>query len=81
MSITDASSGYHKCKLDMQLSYLTTFSCPFGRNHYKCLPFGSVLAGNMFQRKINEIFNDIPNVFGIADNSLVMTRMGQIMMM
>ena len=27
--------------------------------------------GDMFQRKINEIFNDIPNVFGIADDILV----------
>ena len=27
--------------------------------------------GNMFQRKIDEIFNDIPNVFGIADDILV----------
>ena len=25
----------------------------------------------MFQHKIDEIFNDIPNVFGIADNILV----------
>ena len=25
----------------------------------------------MFQQKINEIFNDMPNVFGIADDILV----------
>ena len=25
----------------------------------------------MFQRKIDEIFNDIPNIFGIADDILV----------
>ena len=25
----------------------------------------------MFQRKIDEIFNDMPNVFGIADDILV----------
>ena len=71
MSIIDASSGYHNLKLDMQLSYLTTFSCLFGRYHYKCLPFGVMLVGNMFQRKIDEIFNDIPNIFGIADDILV----------
>ena len=41
--------------------------CPFGRYWYKYLPFGAVLAGNMFQQKIDEIFNDMPNVFGIAD--------------
>ena len=71
MSIINASSGYHNLKLDMQSSYSTTFSCLFGRYHYNCLLFEAVLAGNMFQRKIDEIFNDIPNVFGIADDILV----------
>ena len=71
MSIIDANSGYHNLQLDTQSSYLTTFACLFDRYCYKHLPFGAALAGNMFQRKINEIFNDIPNIFGIADNILV----------
>ena len=69
MSIIDASSGYHNLKLDKQSSYLTTFSCLFGRYQYKCLPFGAVLEGNVFQHKIDEIFNNRPNVFGIAMTS------------
>ena len=71
MSIINASSGYHNLKLDKQSSFLTTFSCPFGRYQYKHLPFRAVPAGNIFQHKIDEIFNDIPNVFGIADDILV----------
>ena len=71
MSIINASSGYHNLWLDMQSSYLTTFSCPFGRYCYKHLPFRAAPAGDMFQYKINEIFNDMPNIFGIADNILV----------
>ena len=71
MSIIDASSGYHNLKLDKKSSYLTTFTCPFGQYWYKCLPFEAVPVCNMFQRKIDEIFNDIPNVFGIADDILV----------
>ena len=71
MSISNASSGYHNLKLDMQSSYLTTFSCPFGRYCYKHLLFGASLAGYIIQRKIDEIFNDITNVFGIADDILV----------
>ena len=71
MSIIHASSGYHNLKLDKQSSYLTTFSCPFGRYWYKRLPFGAAPVGNMFQCIIDEIFNDIPNVFGIADDILV----------
>ena len=47
------------------------FVCQFGRYQYKHLPFGAAPAGDMFQRKIDEIFNDMPNVFGIADDILV----------
>ena len=71
MSIINASSGYHSLKLDKQSSYLTTFSCPFGRYCYKQLPFRAAPAGDMFQWKIDKIFNDMPNVFGIADDILV----------
>ena len=42
MSIRDASSGYHSLKLDDKSSYLTTFTCQFGRYRYKHLPFGVV---------------------------------------
>ena len=71
MSIIGRSSGYHNLKLDKHSSYLTTFSCPFRRYQYKQLPFGAVPPGNMFQWKIDEIFNGMPNVFGIADDILV----------
>ena len=71
MSIIDASSGYHNLKLHMQSSYLTTFACLFCRYRYKCLSIRAALAGNIFQCKINKIFNDMPNVFGIADDILV----------
>ena len=71
MSIIDASSGYHNLQLDTKLSYLTTFACPFGRFQYKHLPFRAGPVGDMFQCKIDEIFSDIPNVFGMADDILV----------
>ena len=71
MSIIDASSGYHNLQLDTKSSYLTTFTCPFGRYWYKCLPFRPAPVGNTFQCKIDKIFNDMPNVFGIADDNLV----------
>ena len=71
LSFIDASTGYHILKLDKKSSYLTMFACQFGRYGYKCLPFGAASAGNMFQRKIDEIFNDMQNVFGLTDNILV----------
>ena len=71
MSIIDASLGYYNLQLDTKSSYLTTFARPFGRYQYKCLPFGAVPVGDMFQCKIDEIFNDMPNIFGIVDDILV----------
>ena len=65
------SSGYHNFKLDDRLSYLTTCACQIDRYRYKRLPFDEALAGDMLQDKIDEIFKDLPNVFGIADNILV----------
>ena len=65
MSIINASLGYHNLWLDTQLSYLTTFTCPFGRYWYKHLPFGAVPAGNMFQCKMDKIFNDMPNILAL----------------
>ena len=71
MSIIDVSLGYHNLKLDKQSSYLTTFACLFGRYRYKHLPFRATSAGDMLQCKIDEILNDMPNVFGIAEDILV----------
>ena len=71
MSIIDVSSGYHNLKLDDRLSYLTIFVFPFGQYRYKHLLFRAVPVGDMFQCKIDEIFSNMPNVFGIADDTLV----------
>ena len=69
-SIIDACLGYHNLQLDTKSSYLTMFACPFVRYQYKCLPFRAAPVGDMFQHKIDEIFNDMPNIFGIADDIL-----------
>ena len=71
MSMIDTSSGYHNSKLDERSSYLTTFACPFGRYQYKQLLFRAAPVGDMFQCKIDKIFSDMPNIFGIADDTLV----------
>ena len=71
MSIINVCPGYHNLKLDKKSSYLIPFACPFGRYRYKHLPFRAALAGDMFQCKIDKIFNDMLNVFGIADDILV----------
>ena len=45
-----------------------TFACQFGR--YTRLPFGAAPGTDMFQRKIDGIFKDLPNAFGIANEHI-----------
>ena len=47
------------------------FACQFGRYRYKQLPFRAAPTGDMFQRKIDKISEELPNVYGIADDILV----------
>ena len=65
------SFGCHNLKLHKRSSYLRTFTFQFGRYRYKKLPFGVGLTHDMFQWKINEIFKNLLNVFGIAGDILV----------
>ena len=65
------NSVHHNLKLDDKSSYLPTFTCQFGRYIFKRLPFGAVTTGDMLERKIDEILKDLHNVFGIADDILV----------
>ena len=65
------SSGYYSLKLDDRSSYLTTFACQFGSYRYKTQPFGTAPIGDMFQHKIDEIFKDLPDTFGIGNGILV----------
>ena len=71
LTLKEANSSFHNLKLDKKSSYLTTFVYQFGRSRYVRLPFGAAPAGNMFQRKIAEKFKNIPNIFGIPDDLLV----------
>ena len=71
LSLIDDSSGYHNLKLNKRLSYLTIFACKFGRYRYKGLLFGAAPRVDMFQRKIHRIFKNLPNVFVLADDILV----------
>ena len=47
------------------------FSYHADRYQYKQITFGSVPAGNMFQRKTDEISKELLNFFVIANDILV----------
>ena len=71
VSASDTSKGYFHVEMDYESSLLCTFNTPFGRFRPKRLPFGVKIAQAVFQCRLDEIFKDIPNVAGIADDILV----------
>ena len=71
LSLLDKSLGYHNLKVDERLPYLKMFAWQFGRYRYVRLPFEAAPAGDMFQQQIDEIFKDLQDVFGIADDIFV----------
>ena len=70
-SKVDARSGYWNVKLSKESSYLTTFNTPFGRYRFLRLPFGLKLAQDVFQKRINKTFQDIPGIKIVADDILI----------
>lgn len=70
-SIIDTKKGYWHQELDYESSLLCTFNSPFGRYKFNCLPFGLVVSQDVFQRKLDSIFQGIPNVSGIADDIII----------
>ena len=56
---SDASSGYWQIKVDEESSKLLTFSTPFGRLQFKCLPYGIHSASEVFQKDIKGIIEGV----------------------
>ena len=70
-TILDARSGYWNVRLDDESSLLTTFNTPFGRYKWNRLAFGLVCAQDVFQKKVDETFGDIPGITGIVDDIII----------
>jgi len=70
-SIVNSRSGYWNIKLDHASSLYTTFNSPHGRYRFLRLPFGLICAEDIFQKKVNETFSDLPGVTGIADDIVI----------
>ena len=67
----DAKSGYWMLKLDEPSSFLTTFNTPFGRYRFKRLPFGLICAQDIFQRKMDEVFEGLDGVTPLVDDVII----------
>ena len=74
LTVLDCKKGYWHQELDEESSYLTTFNTEFGRYRYTVMPFGATVAGDVFQRKLDQCFGHLKNVIVIADDIMVMGK-------
>ena len=58
----DVSNGFWHVVQDRECSFCTKFNTPFGRYHYKRMPFGIRSAPEVFQTKINELIEGLRGV-------------------
>ena len=71
MTVCNCKKGYWHQKLDEASSYLTTFNTELDRYRYTVMPFGITVAGDVFQRKLDQCFGQIDQVIVIADDIMV----------
>ncbi|MEW8546431.1 MAG: RNase H-like domain-containing protein, partial [Candidatus Thiodiazotropha sp.] len=76
-SLLDITHAYWSVRLDEPSSYLTTFSTPFARYRYLRLPFGICASSDIFQMKIDEVFEGLSGVTAIVDDILIYGRTRQ----
>ena len=72
MTMLDCKKGYWHQELDEASSYLTTFNTEFGRYHYTVMLFSATVAGDVFQRKLDQCFGHLQNIIVITDDIMVM---------
>ena len=74
MTVLDCKKGYWHQDLDEASLYLTTFNTEFGRYRYTVMPFCTTVAGDVFQRKLDQCFGHLQNVIVIADDIMVIGK-------
>ena len=70
-TIADFNKGYWMVKLDPESRKYTMMALDIGRSQWTQLPMGSIVAKDVFQRKLDAIFLSIPGVTGIADDMII----------
>ena len=73
-TIADFNKGYWMVELDPESRKYTTMALDVGRFQWTRLPMGSIVAQDVFQRKLDGIFLDVPGVTGIADDMVIYGR-------
>ena len=73
-TITDFNKGYWMVELDPESRKYTMMALDIGRFQWTQLQMGSMVAQDIFQRKLDAIFFSIPGVTGIADDMIIYGR-------
>ena len=73
-TIADFNKGYWRVELDPESRKYTMMALDIGRFQWTQLPMGSIVAQDVFQRKLDAIFLSIPGVTGIADDMIIYGR-------
>ena len=76
-TIADFNKGYWMVELDPESRKYITMALDIGRFQWMRLPMGSIVAQDVFQRKLDAIFLSIPGVTGIADDMIIYGRNDQ----
>ena len=76
-TIADFNKGYWMVELDPESRKYTMMAMDIGRFQWTRLPMGSIVAQDVFQRKLDAIFLSIPGVTGIADDMIIYGKTDQ----
>ena len=68
----DVRNGFWHVKPDDSSSDLTALNTPFGRCRWKRMPFGIRSAPEVFQRRMHELIEGMPDVEVVADDLLLL---------
>ena len=74
MTVLNCMKGYWHQELEKASSYLTTFNTEFGRYRYTVMLFGTTIAGDVFQRKLDQCIACLQNIIVIADDIMVVGK-------
>ena len=70
-SIVDSTKSFFNLGLTERALLLTTFGTMCGRYCYLRVPVGASLSSDVYQYKVDEIFEDISQCVGIADDIVI----------
>jgi len=70
----DLNMGYYTLRLDLATSIMCTIIFPWGKFSYQRLPMGASNAPDVFQAKMNSLFNDLEYVRAYIDDLLILSN-------